>query len=154
MLCACVLRRTSQFAFDETDESGRDGEKNDAHDNGGKVVTHKGDIAKEVSGKNKTPHPHNATDDAEHDEALIVHLAHTGDKRCKRADDGHETRQKNRLAAVPIHKVLRFINMRLIDGEAFVVHDEFAKFASDPIIDIVAHQCCRHQNDRKHNGVE
>lgn len=149
-----ITRCALQFTFEEAEDCWGDGEYDDAHHHGSEVVAYERNIAEKITSKDKAAYPHNTPNHAEHEKTLVVHFTHTGDKRRKGADDGHEARQKNGLAAMAIHKILRFINMCLVDGHAFVAHDEFAKVAPNPIIDVVAEQCCCHQNTCKQHGVE
>src|SRR5262245_21170367 len=109
---ACVTRLERRLedataAADELDYPGEDREDDDHRDHQMDVaVDVRHGVAERKAEERHAPDPQHPADDVEGDEPAVGHRPDAGDDRRERADDRHEAREDDRLAAVAVVKVL------------------------------------------------
>src|SRR5262245_25820349 len=89
------------------DEDRQHRQENDREDNEVEVALHPGSRAEEVAGDEEERYPGDAAREIEDPETSIRHAADAGHERREGADNRHEARQHNRLAAMLLIKPMR-----------------------------------------------
>ena len=115
------------------------GNKNDGHDNQGKVFFNYWQVSEKIAAINKNGNPGNSADDIIREEADISHLTDPGHKRSEGADNGDETGDDNRLPPMPFIKFMSTDQIFLLEkSNLLLVKDLRPHQVSNPVIHRVA----------------
>ena len=81
------------------------------------MLAHARDLPEEVADPGHRNDPEQSPEDGEGEEALVVHLPHSGDDRGEGPDDRHEARDDDRLAAMFLVEVVGAPEMGRVEEE-------------------------------------
>ena len=95
-----------------------------------------------------------AADEVPGDEVAVGHFAHPGHKRRKGADDGHEARQEDGLAAVFFEEGMGAVHVFLLDPFDFAGIGFGTDAVTDPVIGRIPAYGGNGQQDETSPGVE
>ena len=111
--------------------------------------------AQKIADRCHQQNPKNAADHVEGKETAVAHPPHTGDRRRKRADDRNKSRQNNGLAAVFFKKIMRTLNVVLLEKErVFAIEKPGANEITDGIARAVSENSGSHEQRVQKKYVE
>ena len=94
-----------------------------------------GDVAEEISHQDQRGNPQQGAEDAEREKPQIIHAADARHERRERAEDRHEARDDDRLAAVLFVKLVRALQMFFIQkARCFTAEHARPDKAANPVI--------------------
>src|SRR5665811_1046729 len=135
------------------DHRGKEGYQDHAQDNQGKVVFNDRNIAKEVTRQRQAAYPREAAQCAEQHEQSVTHQAYAGNKGCKGANDGHESRKKDRLSTMFFIKDMGPFQVFTLEKFTLkALEQTHAYQATNPVVGVVAAEGSQHQ--QRHQPVQ
>ena len=143
----------AEFGAEHFNGNGQHGHENNPDDHFAEIVFHYGQVAEAVAQIGQQYNPQQAADDVVADKAAVVHFAHAGNERGKRAHNRHEPRQNNGFAAVFVVKRVGFGQIFLLEDFAVRIGKQFfAEEFADGEVECVAQN--RRRQQHQHDDVD
>lgn len=127
-----------QLGADELIKHGDKRKSNDGHDYHRKIVFDERNIAKEISGKNKTAYPDDAAEDIVGNEFDVIHPADAGYKWGKCPDNGNKPGQEDSLATMFFEKCVGLVDVLLMNGNPGIGNKPVTEKVTDPVVGGIA----------------